>query len=66
MKTKDYNKMIYDAIREFEGMNIAYKGLLVSLVVLNDHVKYIHQDRVQKAKERIEVLRHLKALDLLK
>lgn len=66
MNAKEYNKMIYDVIREFEGMNINYKGLLMCLLITNDHVKYIHQDRIIKAKERIEVLRHLKALDLLK
>lgn len=66
MNTKEYNRMIYEAVREFEDMNVSYKGLLLSLVVLNDHVKYVHQDRIIKAKERIEVLRHLKSLNLLK
>lgn len=66
MTSKEYNKMINEAVREFEGMNANYRGVLVCLMCTSINQRYMTKEQVIKAKERIDLLRRLKALDLLK
>ena len=65
MNRKEYEKMIDTAINEFRGLDINYIGLLVMLKPTGSRA-YITQKEVIKAQERINLLRHLKALNLLK
>lgn len=64
MKRVDYEKMIDNAINEFEGMNINYAGMLACLK--GRRYDYVPIREVVKAKERIDTLKRLKNLNLLK
>lgn len=67
MKRVDYEKMIDNAIDEFEGMDINYIGLLTCLKGTNQRrYDYVPIREVVKAKERIDTLKRLKNLGLLK
>lgn len=67
MKRVDYEKMIDNAIKDFNGMDINYAGMLTCLKG-NSQKKYDYVPirEVVKAKERIDTLKKLKNLNLLK
>lgn len=67
MKRTDYEKMIDNAISEFDGMDINYAGMLTCLKGNNQRkYEYVPIREIVKAKERIDTLKRLKNLDLLK
>lgn len=67
MKRVDYEKMIDNAIAEFNDMDINYAGMLTCLKGNSQRkYEYVPIREVVKAKERIDTLKRLKNLNLLK
>lgn len=68
MKKQEYFKMIDEAIEEFKGMNINYAGLLLCLKGNHRTFKnnYVTKEQETRARERIDLLKSLKNLNLLK
>ena len=66
MNKKTYTKMVDDAINEFKDMNINYRGMIAALHLKSGHGDYINKQTAIIAHTRIETLRSLKELGLLK
>ena len=66
MNKKTYKKMIDDALKEFEDMDVNYYGYIACLHLSANHGDYINKQECIRARERIETLKHFKELGLLK
>lgn len=67
MNRKEFEKKIEEASKEFIGMDANYIGMIYALI--SDQPwssNYVRKVEVAKAIERIETLKRLKSLDLLK